>query len=410
MSTERDVSPGTSESTATPPRLTPPPRLTLPSPSDAHRDTVGHPSAATRSAAPRSVATRSLATWLTLAFFGVLVLAAVAVFVVLPDWVRDRQQPQTELARDPAAAQPTGRETMDPESAIEPPMADNPPAAPEPADPPAEVAETATAVNTGPAPPSRPQTAAPARPATAPAWARNRDADRRDFERAMSEGLAALDRQDYTVAGEAFARAAELRPGSPQSADGLARAQAGARLSTISTLREEALAAEGIEDWQGARQRYEAVLEIDPTVEFALDGRARNHRRGELEDRIDFHLANPGRLTEDEVLQEAQALLEQASEIEPPGPGLRQQRERLAGIVATFSTPVTATLESDQLTEVVVYKVGRLGTFSRHALDLRPGTYTVVGSRRGFRDVRRKLVIEPGTAPQPLAIRCEERI
>ncbi len=64
----------------------------------------------------------------------------------------------------------------------------------------------------------------------------------------------------------------------------------------------------------------------------------------------------------------------------------------------------------DQLTEVVVYKVGRLGTFERRDLDLRPGSYTVVGSRRGYRDVRRQLVIQPGVAPEPVAIRCQERI
>ncbi len=357
-------------------------------------------SAAQGSAATRSAATRSAAAWLTIAFFGLLALAAVAVFVVLPGWVEDRQQARTEPEIASEAIAPTSETDEEP---IEP--VPERPAALTPADP--AVEDGAEAALT-PAAPTR--AAPPASPATAPAWAHHRDANRRDFERAMSAGLAALDDKDYTAAREAFAHAAELRPGSPQSADGLARAEAGALLGTISTLREEALAAEAQEDWQAARQRYETALDVDPTVEFALDGHARASRRGELSERIDFHLANPGRLASDEVLQEAQAILEQASEIEPPGPGLRQQRERLAEVVAAFSTTVNATLESDELTEVVVYRVGRLGTFSRRSLDLRPGTYTVVGSRHGFRDVRRKLVIEPGVAPGPLAIRCEEKI
>ena len=58
----------------------------------------------------------------------------------------------------------------------------------------------------------------------------------------------------------------------------------------------------------------------------------------------------------------------------------------------------------------MVYKVGRLGTFTERALDLHPGTYTVVGTRRGYRDVRRQLVIEPGQKPAPLEVRCEEKI
>ena len=110
------------------------------------------------------------------------------------------------------------------------------------------------------------------------------------------------------------------------------------------------------------------------------------------------------------MLQQARAILALPAAIEAGGPKLQRQTGQLAQAVASFATPVTATLQSDQLTEVVVYKIGRLGAFSRRDLELRPGTYTVVGSRRGYRDVRRQLVIEPGVEPQPLSIRCEEKI
>jgi len=58
----------------------------------------------------------------------------------------------------------------------------------------------------------------------------------------------------------------------------------------------------------------------------------------------------------------------------------------------------------------VVHKVGRLGTFEHKTLDLRPGTYTVVGTRSGYRDVRQQLVVKPAAAPPPLVVRCEEAI
>jgi hypothetical protein len=67
-------------------------------------------------------------------------------------------------------------------------------------------------------------------------------------------------------------------------------------------------------------------------------------------------------------------------------------------------------LESDAATEVMVYRVGRLGTFTRHELKLKPGTYTVVGSRPGYRDVRLQLVVTPGPPPMPLVIRCTESL
>jgi hypothetical protein len=68
-------------------------------------------------------------------------------------------------------------------------------------------------------------------------------------------------------------------------------------------------------------------------------------------------------------------------------------------------------LASDNLTEVTIHRVGRLGTFERKDMELLPGRYTVVGVRPGYRDVRRQLDLLPGReAPPPLTIRCEEPI
>ncbi len=67
-------------------------------------------------------------------------------------------------------------------------------------------------------------------------------------------------------------------------------------------------------------------------------------------------------------------------------------------------------LRSDGRTEIVIYRVARLGRFQEHRMELLPGTYTVVGSREGYRDVRQALTIRPGAPPMPLVVRCEEPI
>ena len=82
----------------------------------------------------------------------------------------------------------------------------------------------------------------------------------------------------------------------------------------------------------------------------------------------------------------------------------------LEELIAKASTQVQVVLESDNLTDVMVYKTGRLGKFTHRELGLRPGTYTVVGTRRGYKDVRRQLVVQVGAEPKPLEVRCEEKI
>ena len=110
------------------------------------------------------------------------------------------------------------------------------------------------------------------------------------------------------------------------------------------------------------------------------------------------------------MLERAEQALSVARATEPAGPMLRRQIESLAERIAVATTPIRVELVSDNLTEVTVYRVGRLGRFSQQVLDLRPGTYTVVGSRAGYRDVRRRLTVDPNRTSKPLDVRCEEKI
>ena len=53
---------------------------------------------------------------------------------------------------------------------------------------------------------------------------------------------------------------------------------------------------------------------------------------------------------------------------------------------------------------------GALGAFRLRELDLKPGRYTVIGRRDGFRDVRMELDLAPGQRDAALSIQCTERI
>ena len=230
------------------------------------------------------------------------------------------------------------------------------------------------------------------------------------FTRAMSEAVAALNRRDFEVARAGFERARAIKPDAPGIADGLEAVEDGERVQAIALHREKAMSFETQEAWRSAEQQYQAVLDIDDTIRFAQEGRARAVARADLSEKLEFHIGHPARLAEDKVLEEASTLLENASGVSSLGPKLERQIARLTDLVAEFSTPVQVRLLSDGRTEVVVYKIGTLGKFATHALVLRPGTYTVVGRRQGYRDVRHRLVVRADAPPAPLDVRCEEEI
>ena len=251
---------------------------------------------------------------------------------------------------------------------------------------------------------------APTAPGGAAAVAPSRALADDGFGTAMAEGLAALDEGDLSAARAAFTRAASIRPDSPEPPAGLARLDAVRDRAAIEERRARAAELVGEEEWHRAADEYRAALELDPTLTFARQGLRLAEARAELSDRIAYHLDHPDRLAAAGVLAEADRLLESAREISPAGPRHAEQIASLESLLERVRQPVRVALVSDALTEVTVYQVGRLGAFTRRELELRPGVYTVVGSRAGYRDVRRQLRVEPGASPEPFEIRCEEEI
>lgn len=234
--------------------------------------------------------------------------------------------------------------------------------------------------------------------------------DARDFTAAMTQVLNALDAGQTTAAGKALAEAERLRPDDPAVQDARIRLQAMRARAGLNRLRRQAADRVGVEDWQGAMAAYRKALRIDPAAAFARTGLRHAEARAKLNRQFDHYLDKPTRLYSAAPLANAEKLLAAASDAPSDEPRLAKKIARLRQLVAAAGTPVRVTLNSDGETSVVIYHVGRLGKFDRHQLDLRPGDYTVVGSRPGYRDVRKVIRVRPGTPLPPLLVRCEEAI
>jgi tetratricopeptide (TPR) repeat protein len=232
----------------------------------------------------------------------------------------------------------------------------------------------------------------------------------RRFESLMSAGFAALSSEDYDDAYERFGEALELRPSSEEAKNGQLQAEQGRRLDQIALTEARAAAFERRELWPQAIEQYEAAIETDATLVFAQEGLERARYRADLDSKLAHLLANPSLLFDDAVLRDAGEMLDEAGLIDVPGPRLTEQTAELARLVRLASTPVEVELQSDDMTEVMVYRVGPLGTFAQRTIEVRPGTYTAVGSRDGYRDVRQTFTVLPGRGIDPVRVECVEPI
>ena len=230
------------------------------------------------------------------------------------------------------------------------------------------------------------------------------------FQKLMSDGLTAYHNGNYQSARIKLSKAKSFRPDSPEVQNALYQVNEAIRLSKIEKLRQKAMTAEKTEDWEKALKSYLAVLKIDPNISFALQGNERALKQIQIGKRIRFFLQKPDAMESNPQLQNAVLVIEEAESLQHRGPRLSERLDELKALVDVARTPVKVKIESDNLTEVAVYKVGKLGRFTTRELSLRPGSYTLVGSRDGYKDVRQKIIVKPRQKALRVMVICRNKV
>jgi tetratricopeptide (TPR) repeat protein len=232
----------------------------------------------------------------------------------------------------------------------------------------------------------------------------------KEFNAEMGAGLAALNAGRLPEARTHLEKAQRMRPDNSEVGAALQRVADTGSGRSLADLEQRAAKLASEERWSEALQIYDEALGRDPSLQFAVDGRARVAPRAELGGRLQALIDRPERLAEDAVRTDAERLLARAKALPSQGPVIRSQVARLELLLPTFNQPVMLALESDNATEVAIQRVGFFGAFERREVTLKPGKYTVTGKRAGFRDVRREITVAPGQSEQTIVIRCLEPI
>ncbi|MEW5248826.1 tetratricopeptide repeat protein [Microbulbifer sp. 2201CG32-9] len=232
----------------------------------------------------------------------------------------------------------------------------------------------------------------------------------RNYTQAMSTGYAAIAAGDFTRAKTAFLRAQSLKPQSPDPAAGLQQADNGLEQQQIERLFSSAHQAEQSEQWHQAVAHYAELIKMDASLVAAITGKAQADARAKLDDQLQELLDDPLSLGASKRNQYARKVLADARQIHSDTPRLQGQINALTTALAKSLVPVSVRLRSDSSTQVTIYHVGQLGNFLEREIALKPGRYTAVGTRAGYRDVRREFTVEPGAETPVVVIQCAEKI
>ena len=229
---------------------------------------------------------------------------------------------------------------------------------------------------------------------------------RQRFMSVMDQGFTALESASYDSARAAFEAAGGYQPG--VTAEALEAVRSTALVDQLQGLQARADVLLQAEQFAAAEKLYREALAKDSSLAFAQRGAELASLRNETTRALDDVLAHPERLSSDAALAAAQRALQRAQSLRDVGPQLAQRTARVQALLASAGRPVNVELRSDSFTAVRVYRVGAIGSFTTKTLALRPGRYTLMGTRDGYRDVRIDVDVRPGMAP--VDVRCREPI
>lgn len=217
-----------------------------------------------------------------------------------------------------------------------------------------------------------------------------------------------LDSSDLPGAEASLAGALGVSPTDPAVLAAKEKLESAREDLIVLSLRQQAESQMSNEEWHKALASYQQVLKIAPQAAFALQGVAVARRNSELVVQIETLLKSTGRFQDERVQQNGRATLEYARQLEGLGPRTTAKINELDEVLTRASQPIVLTLQSDNLTEVTLYHVGRLGRFYQRELVLRPGTYTIIGERAGYRVTRSIIELTHERPEVEYTIRCEE--
>lgn len=232
----------------------------------------------------------------------------------------------------------------------------------------------------------------------------------REFQKAMAKGLQAIASGRFNDAVGAFSKASELKPKDSAAQEGLADAKARFQLRRLDKLQTNARQAEQDERWQAALQYYTEAQKITSKIKSINQSVEKSQKRLTLDAKLAALITSEEVFNTEERLSYGWDILEIGRKINPKGARLQKQLSQIEHALRQAVKLITLTISSDNKTNIEIYKLGRFGTFKTREFDLKPGKYTIRGTRRGYRDVLHIFKLKTGIVQKSLTVFCQEKI
>lgn len=229
------------------------------------------------------------------------------------------------------------------------------------------------------------------------------------FNASMTAAYERIEAEEWFLAEQVLNSALLIQPDSTVAQELLDEVTENKRLDQVDELVKKMADAMNTDRWEDVLVNIEEVekLDVNEEYDFAI-----------VVEEVDELLALEAELIEyrdfdfsklnDRKRQDIQLLLDKTDHLKEFD---RTQpiRQSLKETFTKYSTPVEVTIRSDNRTKLRISPGKEIGSFRSKTLEVLPGTYEIVGTRRGFKQVTQKLEIKPDSEPIEIKVECRAR-
>ena len=227
----------------------------------------------------------------------------------------------------------------------------------------------------------------------------------------LSKGFRALSDNKFAASRSAFEQVLKEQPSNIAAQGGIEQI---GQLYDVAVIKQaESVAKKAMQtgDWNAAASAYQRILDLDANIQIGATGRAAALEHQRINRLLEAIRRQPERLSDLKLFNDAEIALAQATELPYQAPTLTALMENVRELLTSYRDPIDVAFLSDNAIEISLSNIGRLGRFTQRTLTLRPGVYTLRGSKDGCRDIYTNITVLPGmpavevfctdTLPQP---------
>ena len=233
---------------------------------------------------------------------------------------------------------------------------------------------------------------------------------KQNFDNHISLGFSKIENHETREARYHYQKAEKIYPEGLELKALLEQILAEEKLYRTGQALKQAEQATREDNWVQAKAEFEKAQKNMPSNEEAIKGIKLAKEILRLQSVLTQYEKSPYRLTDNGVLNEAKKILEHASYFSKQSSILRKKIKQLSELISTFNQLISVMVTSDNMTDIQVRGIGKLGSIYNKTIELKPGYYTFEGTRNGFKSKLLQVLIPYNKNNYSVRIICDEPI